>query len=76
MPTIQLHPAAYGEFTENIQQLARVVDPEYRDAEVDLMAELYRLGTSGEDVLIPLDTVISRLVRVAYRAGYLAAQQN
>lgn len=38
MHQVQLHPAAYEEFAENIQQLARVIDEEYRSAEVDLMA--------------------------------------
>ncbi|GMA51802.1 hypothetical protein GCM10025857_31590 [Alicyclobacillus contaminans] len=64
------------EFAEDIKQLARVADAEYREAEVDLMAELYRMGVNADDILVPLDIVLSRLTWIAYRAGYMLAKQN
>jgi len=63
---------SYDDFAESIRNIARLVDPDFRDCEIDLQIELYRLGKNADNMMTTMDTVIGRLAWIAYRAGHMA----
>ena len=65
------HTIVPDNLLDSVRALARLIDPDFRNIEHDLHMEL---GTSSnaEDIELPLNFVMEKLVYMAYKMGITA----